>query len=74
MSTPSRFFASPEIIDAPGKYWTRGGEVVEIISKNKFGSFGWKGVFPNGIVDSWHRGGFFCYHSQSDHDILQKVA
>jgi hypothetical protein len=72
-STPSRFFTSPEIINTTGKYLTRGGEVIEISSRCKGGHFEWAGTFPNGITDSWHRGGFFAIRSESNHDIVKKL-
>lgn len=73
----------PKIIDAPGQYRTRGGEVVTIdrlgIMEKWAPNFiipnGWAhGHYLNGIPETWDVSGRVLPFSLSDNDIMEKVA
>lgn len=66
----------PVIIDEPGKYVTRCGDVVtiNIVSvKHDFGCYGSYGVGDNGAGESWHKSGRLFATSKSLYDIVGKA-
>lgn len=64
----------PVIIDEPGMYATRDGEMVEIFGIVKSSTFGCLGHYPNGLGDSWHKSGRLNFFDvESRNDIVRKV-
>ncbi len=70
----SRMFL-PVIVDAPGNYVTRSGEVVTITAVKK-ASYGLtcKGVYPQGILETWTKSGHIFPSIESGNDIVAKAA
>jgi hypothetical protein len=62
----------PTIIVAPGKYITRGGEIVEITSIS-MGHFRCSGTYPNGIQDGWCKSGRIYAGMESQNDIIRRA-
>lgn len=69
----------PKVVDAPGSYLTRGGEVVtvsRIVASG--GAYGYmnraEGHYSNGIPETWScRGGRVLPFYLSQNDIVSKV-
>jgi hypothetical protein len=72
----SAYFASlvalPTIIDQPGEYLTRAGEVVRIGDVSAAHDFGCIGTYHCGPEDHWHRSGRLYASSLSRNDIVSK--
>ncbi len=72
----------PTIIDMPGKYRTRCGQIVTIESVEKTprniptNTFNCKGQYPCGIKEGWHHTGrLYTYQSViSQNDIVEKIS
>lgn len=63
----------PAIIDGPGEYLTRSGDIVEITTPN--GSFNWNGVYrAERITELWHRSGRRFAMQETAHDIVSKAS
>ena len=70
----SAYFASmvtlPIVIDGPGRYVTRGGEIVTIETVGRNHAFNCYGAYANGVRDSWHRSGRLFASITSSNDIV----
>ncbi len=64
------------VIDAPGNYLTRSGEVVSItqVSQKYAHDFGNVGTYSGGIVDQWHRSGRIFAGTETQNDIVGKAS
>ena len=69
-----QLFALPTIIDTPGQYLTRKGDVVNIEKTSRRNKFHCLGTYPCGIQDGWHHSGrLYCdYSTISQNDIVAK--
>lgn len=64
----------PTIVDAPGRYLTRAGEVVSVERLTRgFGGFGCEGHYPSGQAERWHRSGRLYFGALSDNDVVRFV-
>jgi hypothetical protein len=64
----------PTLIDGPGAYLTRCGEVVEIHLASNQHRFACHGVYPNGVADSWHRSGRLFAGRETTNDIVTRAS
>lgn len=62
--------ALPVMIDRPGLYRTRSGEIVTVSCHSPRRAFEWSGAYPNGIAERWHRSGRAMPWSESGNDIV----
>lgn len=62
----------PVIIDAPGLYRSRGGEVVSVRVVSDKHDHGCLGVYPCGTLEGWHKSGRIFAGQLSDNDIVSK--
>lgn len=74
----TKFIPLPRIIDAPGKYRTRGGDVVEVfhIAERRDPS-GWHrawGEYDDGVKECWEISGLILPTLETDNDIIEKIA
>ncbi len=61
----------PIIITGPGRYITRGGEVVTIEKEHKYQSGQhWDGAYANGTPEHWHRTGRIFPATDTTNDIV----
>lgn len=67
------FILMPTIIDSPGDYITRGGEVVQVMEVSSRHDFKCRGEYSNGIPEGWHKTGRIYFGQFSDNDIIKKV-
>jgi hypothetical protein len=71
------FVTLPVIIDAPGKYITRNGELVivdTVSTKHDFGCLGYYYYYDsNEIPEQWHKSGRLYFSTESNNDIVSKV-
>jgi hypothetical protein len=65
------FFSLPIIIKAPGRYKTRGGEIVTV-DRIVRGSYGAHGHYENGTPERWDVNGRTLPFSESNNDIVGK--
>jgi hypothetical protein len=63
----------PVIIDTPGSYRTRCGDVVTIDVVTMSHAFHCRGVYPNGRLEDWHRSGRLYAGVESDNDVVTKL-
>lgn len=63
----------PVIIDEPGQYRTRRGEVVKINKVSKRHDLGCQGLYPEGTLEHWHKSGRIFAGRDSWNDIVEKV-
>lgn len=63
----------PVVIDAPGKYRTRAGEIVTIDSTGFQGRYNSSGRYASGQFDRWHRSGRLFRSMLSGNDIIAKA-
>lgn len=63
----------PLVIDSPGEYLTRCGEIVLIDLVSTKHNFGCVGVYASGLLDRWHKSGRLYFDARSDNDIVQKL-
>jgi hypothetical protein len=63
----------PVVIDGPGHYLTRAGEVVTIEKASAHHDFACVGVYPNQVQDSWHKSGRLYFGTESKNDIVRRV-
>lgn len=64
----------PTIIDEPGRYLTRNGEIVVIakIDRSYGASYAAHGSYPNKVEDRWDVSGRLYPSMLSNNDIIQK--
>ena len=64
----------PSVVDAPGRYLTRAGEVVSVekITRGR-GGFNCEGHYASGQAERWHRSGRLYFGVLSDNDIVRAV-
>lgn len=73
-----QFITLPVVIDGPGSYLTRGGDVVTVEQISSGLGFGYQnravGRYSNGTVEFWScRGGRVLPYYLSRNDIVSKV-
>lgn len=61
-----------EIIDGPGQYRTRCGEIVTITGKSSRHRH-WDGRYSCFVPEDWHESGRRWTHAECDNDIVEKV-
>jgi hypothetical protein len=64
----------PVVIDGPGQYLTRAGELARITDATSKHRFACQGTYPCGTPENWHRSGRLYFGIHSDNDIVSKVA
>lgn len=69
---PTTLIVLPDVIVKPGRYRTRGGEVVSVEGITK-GHFGCQGFYANGTAERWHKSGRLYFGTLSDNDIVTEV-
>ena len=69
----SAFIGLDVVIDAPGKYLTRCGEVVEIAKASIRYEFGCFGVYSNKVKERWRKSGRLYFGSECPNDIVRRV-
>lgn len=75
---PAAWYSSlvlmPRVIDAPGAYLTRSGEVVEVKTVGSLYRHDSLGRYSNGVAESWHVSGrVFFGLTESQNDIVSKA-
>ena len=79
MNMHSAFFFAPlvtktVIIDGPGKYLTRGGEVAIIEQASTRHDLNCKGTYEAcGTVEGWHKSGRLFSTTESRNDIVSRA-
>lgn len=63
----------PVIIDEPGNYTTRSGEVVTITAVSTRHDFACTGTYQNGTKEGWHKSGHLYVNQGSQNDIVKKT-
>lgn len=63
----------PVVIDSPGDYVTRCGELVLIDLVSTKHNFGCVGIYASGQTDRWHKSGRLYFDVLSDNDIVSKL-
>jgi hypothetical protein len=63
----------PVIIDAPGQYLTRCGEIVTVRRTSMRNGFECTGEYSSGVVEAWHRSGRLYSSLTSRNDIVAKA-
>ena len=79
-NAPTHLISVPVVIDGPGLYRTRAGEIVEILKVAK-GPSGMSltmerscyGRYSCGIPDTWFPCGYLFRRPLSDHDIVSRA-
>jgi hypothetical protein len=78
MNRKSSYFAPlvalPVLVDQPGLYRTRVGDVVRIDEVSRAHDFGCLGSYASGIRENWHHSGRLYASVECGNDILQRVA
>ena len=69
----SAFVCLPTVIDAPGKYVTRCGEVVDVSRASSMHYFACAGTYSNGIIECWHRSGRLYFGQECPNDIVRRA-
>lgn len=67
------FLLKPDVIDNPGKYVTRCGEVVEVDVVSKKHDFKCRGKYSCGTAEGWHKSGRLYFGQECDNDIVGKA-
>lgn len=62
----------PTVIDGPGEYLTRSGEVVTIHTATPNHTFGCVGTYSDGVIDGWHKSGRVFAMRETINDIISK--
>lgn len=65
------FITLPNVIEQPGQYITRGGEVVTVDAASSRHDFKCKGRYANGVHDCWHKSGRLYFGALSKNDIVR---
>ena len=65
-------FFIPVIIDAPGEYITRCGEVVQVTQSSHRHNFGCIGTYSNNVREKWHKSGRIFATQESANDVVRK--
>jgi len=60
----------PVIVDAPGLYMTREGLQVEVTTITPYRA---RGIYPNGVCESWHKSGRIYCGQETINDIVSKI-
>lgn len=72
----SAYFAplvlAPIIIDAPGQYVTRNGEVVHVARSSGKHDFGCAGTYSNNVREHWHKSGRLFASRETVNDVVAK--
>lgn len=67
------FICLPVLIDAPGQYITRGGDVVTITHTSVRHDFRCCGTYSNGIAEGWNKTGRLYFGVESINDIVRRA-
>ena len=74
--TDSSYFASlvtqPVVIDGPGYYVTRSGEVVTVTKSSRKHDFGCVGAYGNDVAESWHKSGRILASRETANDVVAR--
>lgn len=62
----------PDVIERPGAYVTRGGEVVTVHPADTKHRFGCLGRYSTGEAEGWHKSGRLYFSQVSANDIVRK--
>jgi hypothetical protein len=63
----------PVIINGPGRYITRGGELVKVEVASWRNDFGCTGSYLNMVPEKWHRSGRIFAGMESKNDIVRAL-
>lgn len=63
----------PIVIEQPGRYVTRGGEIVTVHAVSTRNDHGCKGIYSTGQLDGWHRSGRIYAGMLSQNDIVARA-
>lgn len=64
----------PAVIDGPGKYVTRCGEVVEIVKSSNRHDYGCTGTYSNNVAERWHKSGRIFATKETANDVVSKCS
>lgn len=64
------FVLLPVVLVAPGRYLTRGGDVVTVNTVSTRHDHGCRGVYPCGTPEGWHKSGRIYAGMLSANDIV----
>ena len=72
MKIPPPYFSPllPTIITGPGRYFTRCGEVVTVLSVTGKSLYSCIGAYANGTRESWHKSGRIFPATDTTNDII----
>jgi hypothetical protein len=60
----------PVVIVAPGRFVTRGGQVVDVAFASEKHDFGCRGSYSTGQAEGWHKSGRLYFSQESANDIV----
>jgi hypothetical protein len=64
------FLTLPSVITGPGRYVTRGGEVVSVGVASTRHDFGCSGAYSTGQAEGWHKSGRLYFGRETANDIV----
>lgn len=62
----------PVVIDGPGPYVTRSGEVVTVAKSSLKHDFGCVGAYGNDVAESWHKSGRILASRETTNDVVAR--
>jgi hypothetical protein len=62
----------PVVIDGPGYYVTRSGEVVTVAKPSLKHAFDCIGAYGNDVAESWHKSGRLLASRETANDVVAK--
>lgn len=62
----------PTVIDGPGSYFTRRGEVVDIACASRWHDFGCVGTYSCGTTERWHKSGRLFASKTTLNDVVAR--
>lgn len=66
------FVVLPTVIDGPGQYVTRCGEIVEISQASNRHDFGCAGAYSNSVGERWHKSGRLFASRETVNDVVAR--
>ena len=64
--------SQPVVIDGPGHYVTRSGEVVTVTKSSRKHDFGCVGAYGNDVAESWHKSGRILASRETANDVVAR--
>ena len=64
--------ALPTVINGPGDFVTRCGEVVKITQSSHRHDFGCAGAYSNNVAERWHKSGRLFALRETANDVVSK--